>query len=643
MAVKTSIGYTILVLLQLYSAIGQIIPIPLLLASTLPDRDSSDEYSNAKQLRIKLGHSAASTAYRKLLVNNQDVTAATRIAAAVSSPYRHDKSCPLPARENQDDEVMIAISQLRSILDQSGYNNRGIQQIFGIKSLDLKAGAFFTKTQSLAFAKGPIYAKPVSAHASCQLPFFFQDLDKENKPDSSLKCLVALFLLGYSVPMKILSRHLKGEYETIGLLEKLGLAFPCETDPSIIVPYVHIFPLQIGILDGGDSETTKPLLLVTDLHPAILSRTTLGTKEEGAVMYIGPDSLALTQHSPVRFHLSQLLEKERLSPSRQETKDPFQILDFCTGSGVQALATLALLERVNPEAIAVCIDINERALRFAKFNGFLNGFDGSRVNVIKADLISGKILDPISDIGSAVSGSKKEKVRNISSILDFLIKTRKEFDIILGNPPFIPLPKVQEDDISKMISKRYGLFSSGGSSGEEVLKSIITMSSRLLRKDGGLLAIVSEFMNPPTTSNPSEKEKDKEFELVNKICNWWDCKILGCNEQSPLSRGKGLLFTNQLPLSASKYATRRADDEQEYSNWIRNLESHNIRHVSPGLLYIKAENSTNAAVRDNDENRILDLGFKVVPKDDELGSMWTPYNYKAVHYIAREWERKAKS
>lgn len=440
--------------------------------------------------------------------------------------------------------------------------------------------------------------------------------------------------------MKILSRYLNGEYETIKLLEKLGFAFPCETDPSIVVPYVHIFPLQVEILKGVDNEATKPLLLVTDLHPSVLSRTTLGIKEEGAVMYIGPDSLALAQHTPIRFHLSKMLEKESLSLPRKG-KEHFQILDFCTGSGVQALATLTSLEGVDPGAKAVCIDVNERALRFTKFNGFLNGFDGTRINVIKADLLSGKILDPLSDIGSTVCDNKKVYDTKMSSILEFLIKSKKKFDVILANPPFIPLPKVQDDNASKMISKRYGLFSSGGSSGEEVLKSIISMSSRLLRKDGGMLAIVSEFMNPPTTSNPSEQEKSSELELINKICHWWECHSLSGGEHLPVSRGKGLLFTNQLPISASKYAARRADDEEEYSNWIYNLESHNIRHVSPGLLYIKTDKSTNAILWGNDENRMLDLGFQLVPKDDELGSIWTPYNYKAVQYTATEWESKA--
>jgi hypothetical protein len=93
-----------------------------------------------------------------------------------------------------------------------------------------------------------------------------------------------------------------------------------------------------------------------------------------------------------------------------------------------------------------------------------------------------------------------------------------------------------------------------------------------------------------------------------------------------------------MPVSASTYASRRADDGTEYLSWMRNLEAHTIHCVSPGLLYIKTDNSTsmNAVQCSSDEDRMLDLDFRLVPRD-ELGSVWTPFNYNAVFYTAREW------
>ena len=416
-------------------------------------------------------------------------------------------------------------------------------------------------------------------------------------------------------------------------------------------------------LTGADSHhddectsisSSRPLILVTDCHPTILSRTTVGKEEDGAVMYIGPDSLALVQHLPIQSHLMHLMQHLHLHLNKKKKRNNFQILDFCTGSGVQALATLMSLENVDPGATAVCVDVNDRALRFTKFNALLNGIDGGRVHTIKADLISGKLLDPRDASNCNCFNSRKEQDGMAPSILDILLKgapaTNSQiiptgpFDIILANPPFIPTPSAG-DDTSDGISKRYGLFSSGGSSGEEVLQSIVSMSSRLLRKEDGLLAIVSEFMNPPTTNtnHPTEDEAELNAELLQKMSHWWQDAITEGEETtaSIISRtkGKGILFTNEQPVSASTYASRRADDASEYTTWLQHLETCNIHCVSPGQLYIRTTGDDARSRNSSDAPpQPLHLTYRLVPKDDELGSIWTPYNHKAVAYTRREWE-----
>ena len=140
--------------------------------------------------------------------------------------------------------------------------------------------------------------------------------------------------------------------------------------------------------EGGRIEVVenKLLILVIVCHPIILSQTTVGVEEEGTVMYIGPDSLALVQHRPIQSHMRQVLSRRMSSSSGNIDADHFQVLDFCTGSWVQALSTLKSLEIVDPGAKALCVDVNDRAQRFTKFNGFLNGMDGNKVNTINADI-----------------------------------------------------------------------------------------------------------------------------------------------------------------------------------------------------------------------------------------------------------------
>lgn len=190
------------------------------LLATTPNSLSSEEstpdtYAKARDIRVEYGHMAAVPIYQSLLRNNEDFTAATRIAAAKSSPYRHDQACPLPSKLNDrnDDKVRNSIQELRSVLEKTRFDNRHIQSIFGIPTKEnvrkIKHEEL-TKGDMLAFANCPIYLKAQSAGSQTVLPSILDGLQystnntdtkgKEkpeiDKHESSLKCMVALFLLG---------------------------------------------------------------------------------------------------------------------------------------------------------------------------------------------------------------------------------------------------------------------------------------------------------------------------------------------------------------------------------------------------------------------------------------------------------------
>mmetsp|Transcript_8135 Transcript_8135/g.12155 ORF Transcript_8135/g.12155 Transcript_8135/m.12155 type:complete len:849 (+) Transcript_8135:166-2712(+) len=787
-------------------------------------------YSAARNIRTTHGHHAAVSHYRQLLQrstcsngsgsgsepgsSSSDITAATRIAAARSSPQRHEMACPLPLDVDVDDSpgvgsgagddsfesgveiegspgTMEDIRMFQKNLQSSEYDNTNIARLFGVlppsSSSSSPSGSIhrndfmkeregngkaksesgaeegsisssssssnssipISKKQALAFARGPVYIKPICAGSQNRLPSFLQrelewlDRDRSKGLDdnennegmtrnrkregnesaeSSLKCLVAMFLLGFAVPKELLSCCLIGGDETIRLLERLGMAFPCEVDPNYIVPYVHLFPLDIPVLSASSIQVAPievPLVLVTDCHPTILSRTTVGTgtrtgtgtgtngkdgreeketlEEDGAVMYIGPDSLALVQHPPLQMHLEQMMNKKKKNPSfsfnpesNSDIKDNtdidrpidsdshVRILDFCTGSGIQALSTLTMLSRIDPHATAVCVDINDRALRFVKFNVLLNGLESRRVRTIKADLIKGLLIKKDEhgdrhgeDIGllDALIYGRVNSDGNGDAIEDG--NGMAPFDIILANPPFIPVPDSPTDAVGttiteaetaskstmKDISKRYGLFSSGGSSGEEVLQSILSLSSRLLKRPDGFLAIVSEFMNPPYDGNNAhEFESNGEGnddswnrELLKKMSMWWDeepHRFVQATSSHSHSRatGRGVLFTNEFPISASTYAYRRADDEAECEVWNQHMTKTKIRCVSPGMLYVKTT-ETEKDIRNKSDGDdavtssspdALQLSYDLV-KHSKLGSIWTPYNYAACIHTRNAW------
>jgi carbamoyltransferase len=154
---------------------------------------------------------------------------------------------------------------------------------------------------------------------------------------------------------------------------------------------------------------------------------------EDPVMYLGMDSMGLVYTAP------------------RYTVDC--VLDLCTGSGIQALTASRYAHQV------VGVDINPRALRFARFNAQLNNIKHVRFR--------------LGNLYEAVSG---------------------KFDTILANPPFVPSP-----------SQDYR-FRDGGASGEEVLAQIINGSAEHLTADGRLF-IVTDLVDLPTYQN--------------KLNHWW--------------------------------------------------------------------------------------------------------------------------
>jgi hypothetical protein len=275
--------------------------------------------------------------------------------------------------------------------------------------------------------------------------------------------------------------------------------------------------------------------------------------------------------------------------SQQHVKETDSIIDFGCGSGIQALS---LAVQSSGKANVKCVDINERALRFTRFNFEWNNFDVPTLILGNINRSSGTFF--------GTEGTPKPWKELLGESTTYLV----------SNPPFLPVP-VQDDPISS----RYGLFSSGGSSGEEFLESLVRLSSSLLDRNdpSATLAVVSEFMNP-------------HVGFDSRLSSWWD------DDAGP---AQALLLTNQDALDATVYAQRRADSSEEASKWEQHLQQEGIETVSPGLMFLrrhpitcgtKSQNeSKNDMIRDT---HLVDLTQFFVPKTSE-GSIWTPTNLDA--------------
>jgi len=546
------------------------------------------KYAAARDIRTVQGHQEARHLYWTLLDENPgDLTAGTRIAVSPDTPQRHDEACGgnyCPEEEGNSWAGLLdereRIRRLRTLFIEHKYQHQHVALLIGVRQED----------QGLA-CTGPLFLSPV-APGSVSLdnyPLSAPSKGSDNQNLSGLSYLIALFLLGLAVPRVWLAEAL-GE-ENCALMQRYGLLYPCSVDKTLLVPYVHIFPVDFSTRDERSC-----MWFVTDLHPLVLSTTSVGTrpdqKEGNTVMYIGPDSLALAQHFSPYYHLVDKFADK-----------PVYGLDLGTGSGIQALSALmhwtnsATTLGTQPAKLKmVAVDVNHRALRFALFNSILNGLEED-ISFRQADILKSE-----------------------SYVVDIENNNFRGFHLILSNPPFLPVPSCDlssyelgsiandnEFAVRRVISKRYGLFSSGGESGEAILERIIEIASEKLAV-GGVLGVVSEFFT---------QRHDPEF---TRFSSWWR-KPRDCQSAT------GILFQNEYPIDAQTYARRRADNDKERHVWLRHLELLNVSAASPGLMYIRK----NENVHDIDTDSGLNLTSHRVPKT-ELGSIWTPANVYAIRF-----------
>lgn len=161
-------------------------------------------------------------------------------------------------------------------------------------------------------------------------------------------------------------------------------------------------------------------------------------KDAELVYYIGSDSIDLAS-STVRREVASTL-------------------DLCTGTGIQAILAAKHSQKVTG------VDINPRAVNFARFNALLNQVDN-------VSFVEGYLYEPVGD---------------------------EKFDLILANPPFVPSPCEEADEV---------FYRDGGKEGHDILGEIVSGLPQHLREDGHC-QIITLFAR---TSDHSQEELLKSW------------------------------------------------------------------------------------------------------------------------------------
>ncbi len=306
-------------------------------------------------------------------------------------------------------------------------------QINNLKAKDLLP--LYNRLKELGYNEENIYSrlgvKDREFVMSTYLPFYLRASLKKNTP---LDKLIRLFTLARGIEAvemeEIFEKTLLDFCEEVGLLSKLG---------SLYISEVDLFPCMGGIF-ATDHQFT-------------------GDYRPNHVYPLGHDSYMLARGIIPR--LSRLT------------------LDLCTGSGVQAILASCFSRNV------IGVDMNRRALNFARFNALLN-------QVENVKFIRGDLYEPVMD---------------------------RKFDLILANPPFVPAPEQKLD------------FRDGGETGEEILKKIVEGIPWFLN-DGGYAQIVTVMVYMEGSRYPEKLHRwlgEDCFSLLTLASRYIDVKpyILG--------------------------------------------------------------------------------------------------------------------
>jgi carbamoyltransferase len=304
-------------------------------------------------------------------------------------------------RMHEDWEALIAAE----IIEDSPAASRVTLGVYDEESMDI--------TMRLRSVRRSILGHGYTENNICQMlsvdslqgiePTRLHYYDKHLLPEEPLADLVRLFQLRAPVARNRVEQIFS--HEDIQLLETMGILVERE-----------------DLLWGGvDLFCSGGLLFVTDHRYMIREEDRL---DEDPVMYIGMDSHGLVQTAP--------------------RKSCDRVLDLCCGSGIQGLVASRYARDI------VAVDLNPRAVRFARFNAQMNGIVNYEVRL----------------------GSLYEAVRN------------EKFDCILANPPFVPSP---EESLK---------FRDGGASGENILMAIVQGAWQYLSSDGRL-CIVTDLVDVP--------------------------------------------------------------------------------------------------------------------------------------------------
>lgn len=359
---------------------------------------------------------------------------------------------------------------------------------------EIKLRDFRERLKSLRYIEARISKRLRVWHLSAiGLPDYPIYAERLRQHPDALSTLISLFLLQSEVRREAadvaLNSDIVDELLTVGLIVQTGT--------NAIAATVSIYPCS-----GFYFVTDHRFFLVAREYPVAPAQP---------VMYLGQDSYTLAYLAP-------------------KSPKGGRVLDLCTGSGVQAI----LAARYSRQVIGM--DINPRAVEFARFNAALNGVSA------QCDFRCGNVYDAVKGAGEW---------------------DHDRFDLILANPPFVPSPNIGPDLL---------LFQDAGPAGDEIVVPILAGLLMHL-KPTGLAAIISLF---------AEQKRVR--------CETRIKKAIG--SRSPVDLLLLRFYSVEPDEFASWFTWRPFGDDfaaysQRYKEWLDTLRTQQIVRLTHGVLVVR--------------------------------------------------------
>ena len=350
---------------------------------------------------------------------------------------------------------------------------------FNIKGLSIRdLLPLFNRLKELEFTEEKIYSRlqvpDKEFILSTYLPFYLRIRMKEN---TLLDRLIKLFL--FAMPLKN---------------EEINDLF----DRSLLD-----FCIKVGLIENNDGVYSSN----TDLYPCM----------NGFFATDHQFSPRFKKHHvyPLGYD-SYMLARGMVNTPSENT------LDLCTGSGVQAITAAKFSGKVTG------VDVNPRALNFARFNALLN-------QVKNVKFVLGDLYEPV----------KNEK-----------------FDMILANPPFVPAPR----------QNLY--FRDGNESGEGILEKIIAGIPSHLNDEGyAQIVTLLVFM--------------KGQDYNDKLFRW-----LNFSHYNILTLATRYIDVEPFILGHINPDRKFSEYCDMVESWALNYKENNITKLADGLINIKHSRKT---------------------------------------------------